>query len=226
MVFKMHRSGLHYYDLTNDNFLFVVTVADNMKMFSKHEIIGAEKAQNLQASLAFPSNADLCWIIKSNQVSECPVRTEDAKTANKIWRTSTASLKGKTTRVKPETVTTDIIAVPTKIRELHCIVTISFDIFFVNKVPFFLSLSRKLCFSTVTHLANRKIGTIFAAFKSIFMYYLQKGFQIMMVTADNEFKPLAELFYDLPGAPTLNLTSANEHKPNIERQIRFIKERV
>ena len=68
----------------------------------------------------------------------------------------------------------------------------------------------------VMHLANRKTATIFAAFKSIFMYYLQKGFQIITVTADNEFAPLAELMYDLPGAPTLNLTSANEHEPYIE----------
>jgi hypothetical protein len=215
MVFKMHRSGLHYYDPTDDGFLFVVTVADNMKMFLKREIIGAEQARNLQASLAFPSDVDLSWILKSNQVNKCPVRSKDAKTETKIWGTNTTSLKGKTTRVKPDTVITDIVAVPTKIRELHRIVTISFNIFFVNKVPFFLILSRKLCFSTVTHLANRKIGTIFAAFKSIFMYYLQKGFQIMTVMADNKFKSLAELFYELPGAPTLNLTSANEHKPNI-----------
>jgi len=47
-----------------------------------------------------------------------------------------------------------------------------------------------------------------------------------MVTADNEFAPLAELLYELPGAPTLNLTSANEHEPFIERRIRVIKERV
>jgi hypothetical protein len=58
------------------------------------------------------------------------------------------------------------------------------------------------------------------------MYYLQKGFQIMTITADNEFAPLAELLYELPGAPTLNLTSANEHEPFIERRIRVVKERV
>ena len=79
----------------------------------------------------------------------------------------------------------------------------SIDVFFVNKIPFLLTLSRKICFTTVTHLANQKADTIFAAFRSIFMYYLQKGFQIMTVTADNQFAPLAEMMYDLPGAPTL-----------------------
>ena len=48
----------------------------------------------------------------------------------------------------------------------------------------------------------------------------------MTVMADNKFKSLAELFYELPGAPTLNLTSANEHKPNVKLKIRVIKEQV
>ncbi len=71
-------------------------------------------------------------------------------------------------------------------------------VFFVNKIPFFITLSRNICFTTVTHLANRKTATIFAAFKSIFMYYLQKGFQIITVTADIEFAPFGELMYELP----------------------------
>ena len=58
------------------------------------------------------------------------------------------------------------------------------------------------------------------------MYYLQKGFQIVTVTADNEFAPLVELMYELPGAPTLNLASANEHEPYIERRIQVVKERT
>ena len=95
--------------------------------------------------------------------------------------------------------------------------TISIDVFFINKIPFLLTLSRNICFTMVTHLANQKADMIFMAFKLIFMYCLQKGFQIMMVMADNQFAPLVELMYNLPGAPMLNLTSTNEHKPYIER---------
>ena len=151
---------------------------------------------------------------------------EDAGVAEKIWGPNIAALKGKTTRSTPEPVKSDLVAIPTEIREIHRIVTLSIDVFFVNKIPFLLTLSRKICFTTVTHLSDQKAATIFAAFKSIFMYYLQKGFQIMTVTADNQFAPLAELMYELPGAPTLNLTSANEHEPYIERRIRVVKERA
>ena len=152
--------------------------------------------------------------------------TEDAGVAQKVWGTSVASLKGKTTRQTPPAVQTDIIEIPTALRELNRFVTLSIDVFFVNKIPFFITLSRKICFCTITHLANRKINTIFETLKSIFMYYLQKGFQITTITGDNEFAPLVELLYELPGAPTLNLTSANEHEPYIERRIRVVKERV
>ena len=165
MVFKMHHSGLHFYDPKRDDFSFVVTVADNMKLFSKREVVGAEKARSLEAGLAFPSASDYQWILKSNQVQECPVTPDDAKHATKIWGSNVASLKGKTTRTVPDPVPTDMVAIPAEIRNIHRIVTISIDVFFINKVPFFLTLSRKICFSTVTHLANRKIGTIFTAFK-------------------------------------------------------------
>jgi hypothetical protein len=48
----------------------------------------------------------------------------------------------------------------------------------------------------------------------------------VFIKVDGEFKPLEEFMLDLYGAPRLNLTSANEHVPEIERKIRVIKERV
>jgi hypothetical protein len=35
MVFRMHSSGLHFYDPKQEEFNFVVTVEENMKLFSK-----------------------------------------------------------------------------------------------------------------------------------------------------------------------------------------------
>ena len=49
----------------------------------------------------------------------------------------------------------------------------------------------------------------------------------MFVKGDGEVKPLKDLIEsELYGGPTMNLTSANEHVPEIERKIRVIKERV
>jgi hypothetical protein len=78
----------------------------------------------------------------------------------------------------------------------------------------------------VTHLTNRKLVNIFKAFKGIYVYYLQKGFQITTVTGDGEFEPMQELMNELTGASRLNLANANEHEPYIEQKIQVAKERT
>jgi hypothetical protein len=45
------------------------------------------------------------------------------------------------------------------------------------------------------------------------------------VHADDEFAPLKTLIGAMPGVPMVNLTSDNEHVPEIERRIRVVKER-
>ncbi len=58
MIFRMHSSGLHFYDPKSKGFNFVVTVEENMKSFRKRQIAGAEKARTLMAGLTFPSDPD------------------------------------------------------------------------------------------------------------------------------------------------------------------------
>jgi len=76
-------------------------------------------------------------------------------------------------------------------------------------------------------LSDNKASTIFKALKSMHNFYLLRGFQIVFIKGDGEFKSLQDLIQsELYGGPTLNLTSANEHVPEIERKIPVIKERV
>ena len=50
-------------------------------------------------------------------------------------------------------------------------------------------------------------------------YYPHHCFQIVIIKGDGEFKPLEELMFELYGAPKMNLSSASEHVPEIERKI-------
>ena len=101
----------------------------------------------------------------------------------------------------------------------------SADIFFVNKIPFFLTLSRKICFTAVNHLADRTVRTIYKAYEEIHKFYLNRGFHITTLLVDGEFAPLQVLIQSMIGGPRVNLTSASEHVPEIERRIRVVKER-
>jgi hypothetical protein len=120
----------------------------------------------------------------------------------------------------------DIIEVPKEIQQLHKRVTLTIDIFFANGVPYFVTLSLRICFLLVRHLQNWKIDTIFRALKAMHNFYLQCGFQIVFIKGDGEFKPMDGMMSELYEAPKINLSSANEHVPEIERKIWVIKEQV
>ena len=147
------------------DFAFINTVAENKEGFTKREIKNAELARNLCATLIHPSVKDFEWAIQSNQIKNCPVATQDADNAQKMWGKDVDALKGKTTRSKPDTVARDNVKVPVETLKLHKEAFLTADSLFVNKMPFFLTLSRKTCFAAVNHLADRKVATIFAAFK-------------------------------------------------------------
>jgi hypothetical protein len=186
----------------------------------------ADLARDLHAGLAYPPIVDYNWILQAKQLRDCPVSVKDMNTAIKIWGPSVAMLKRKTTRMTPPPVQQDVVAIPKEFWELHKQVTLMIDIFFANTIPFLATYSLDVCFLSVTHMENRKADTILKALKGMHNYYLQRGFQIVFVKGDGEFKPLEPMMSSLYGAPRLNLSSANEHVPEIERRIWVIKEQV
>jgi hypothetical protein len=217
MEFWMHKTRLNYFHPRDNKFSFVNTVSENKGGFTKRQIKDVEVKRSLYSKLSYPSWKDFKWIIQSNCIKACPVTVEHIDTALKIWGKNVAVLKGKTTRTKPDPVARDFVKVPVELLKLHKEVYITANLFFVNKILFFLMLSCKVCFTAINHLADRTVPQIFMAFKEIYQYYLQCGFHITTVYADGEFAPLKVLIKSLPGGPMVNLASPNEHVPEIER---------
>jgi hypothetical protein len=86
MEFRMHESGLHFYDpRNNDEFIFVNTVSGNKEGFTQRQIKSAELARTLYATLSYPSWKDFKWVIRSNQIKDCPVTVQDVDVAHTIW---------------------------------------------------------------------------------------------------------------------------------------------
>ena len=81
------------------------------------------------------------WAIQSNLIKDCPVTVKDMGMAIKVWGPSIAMLKGKMVRMTPPVVRQDVIEIPKEIWELHKDVTLVIEIFFVNKIPFFITYS-------------------------------------------------------------------------------------
>jgi hypothetical protein len=190
MEFWMHKSGLHYFDQRDSELTFVNSVSKNKESFMKRQIKDAEVTRSLYSKLNYPSWKDFKWIIQNNQIKDCPVTVEHVDAALKIWGKNVMGSKGKTTWTKPDPVARDFVKVPVELLKLHKEVYINVNLFFVNKILFFVMLSCKICFMAINHLANRTVPQIFMAFKEIYQYYLQRGFHITMVHADREFVPL------------------------------------
>jgi hypothetical protein len=106
-------------------------------------------------TLSYPSMKDFWWVIYNNQIKEFPVTIQDIDVAMKIWGKNMSAPKGKTTRSKTHPVARDYVRVPKELLKLHKEVFLTTDILFVNKIPFFMTLSRKVCFTAVNHLTDR-----------------------------------------------------------------------
>ena len=134
------------------------------------------------------------------------------------------SLKGKTVRRQPPRVEVNEVALPTTIQQHYQEVTLGCDLMFVNKIPFLMSISRHIRFGTAHHIKNQQGTTIFNGIRAIHQVYLQRGFRIQNAFMDGQFEPLRGHLAEL--GIVLNTASNDEHVPEIERQIRTVKERT
>jgi hypothetical protein len=98
------------------------------------------------------------------------------------------------------------------------------DNIFVNKIPFFTTISRNIKFRTVKALKNQKTGTILLAIKEVNRLYMKRGLKITHMLMDGQFKPLSGALSDLH--INLNVVSNAEHVPEIERSNWTVKERM
>ena len=107
MKFRMHESGMHYFDPRDREFTFVNNISKNKYGFTERHIKGSEVARSLYAILIYPSDKDYKWVICSNHIKNCPVKVQDVEVGQKVWGNNTAALKVKTTRRNPNIVARD-----------------------------------------------------------------------------------------------------------------------
>jgi hypothetical protein len=60
----------------------------------------------------------------------------------------------------------------------------------------------------------------------MYKMYLLRGFRIVVIAGDQEFNLISDLVVSLPTAPKLDWAAASQHCGLIERNIRFLKEKI
>jgi hypothetical protein len=116
--------------------------------------------------------------------------------------------------------------VPRELIKLQQDVELAIDCFFVNKHIFFTTYSTKICFTMVTHLAHRTKAYLWEALFATYKIYFLCGFRIVVIAGEYKFASISESVVQLPTAPKLDWATASQHCGLIERNIRFLKEKI
>ena len=103
-------------------------------------------------------------------------------------------------------------------------VIIGADIMFVNKHPFFVTISRNIKFGTAVLIANQKLDTLVKAARKVRNIYKKRGFTTTIMLMDGQFEGITGDLAEI--GITLNTDARGKHDPEAERFIRTIKERA
>jgi hypothetical protein len=203
---------------SEEELAIVQTVADNIKKFTKLEVVKARAARQQSRSLGFITTSAHCDLLRAGDITNTTVTIADVHRAERIWGPEIAMLKGKTKQTK---------APPANIEFVNPVVqeaqTLDIDVFFVYGVPFLLGVLIPLSYSMVAELKTRDASDIGAAIDSMISSVKARGFIVEMIRSDNE-KGVVSIKQELEDVGIkLERCSPGSHVPIAERKIQFIK---
>ena len=230
LCFVEHTNGLyllspsinHSNRVPTPSYPCVTTVADNRGVFTRRELEGADQARRLYHTIGCPSQRKFETILDHGSILNCPVTKADAQRANTIYGPDLAYLKGKTTEhpASPHVATQVPSPLPADIAKHHSNVTLCLDFFYVQRLPFFHAISRKIgCRQAVAVPDWAKEMMLSFVNMSIFEY-TKHGFDVVDIHTDKEFECLRESL----GNVSLEICGPDEHVPEVECSIRTMKE--
>ena len=88
---------------------------------------------------------------------------------------------------------------------------VSTDVMFINKLPFLVSIIRRLNFTTIEYLSSKNELTLVTSINKIVSYYRSHGLHVVTMFVDPEFKSLEEKLV----STTLNTTGTHDHVPEV-----------
>ena len=217
--FHKDKQGLPYIDLDASGeaaaTMLVQTVRGNYEGYTKKEVKRAKEARVLQGMIGGPSDKDYTTLVSAKMVSDCDVATADITNARNIFGKDLAAVRSKTTRKKPDPVVESYVAVPRDFVLNNKAITLAADVFFVDGIPFLMSVSRRIKFVTVEHTPVRTAKALTRHIKQILRVYYRAGFVVRYVMMDGEFEKVkSELL-----STVVNTTAAKEHVADAERTI-------
>ena len=201
----------------------VSTVKENMVGFTKREVDGAKLARKIYHTLGCPTLESFKHALRTNLVKNCPVTTQDAINAEKIFGPDVAAIKGKTTRKPPPVARDDYIEIPEEITNRDDF-TLCIDIAFLWGLPVLTAVDKTIRYRHAVPLENRTTKELYEALDEVLRLYNDAGYNIQHIHCDREFRHMMDAVADGLNVH-MNYTNTDDHVPEAERNNRTIKER-
>ena len=217
-----HRGGVYVCDLTphldDKADAYVTTVEDTMKMFTKREVAKARLARDFQTRLGHCSPKDLKLLLSRGDITGMDFVAADVERAQQIWGPSQYQLKGKS--VARTTPITQVEHVPRPILKL---LKLFVDLFYVDGLIFFFSISFPLGLRMVVRLLSKSASDVTKALLSHISAYKSQHFVVGGLTTDGEGAiVVAETVVNSMGI-IVDRAPSGTHVGAIERPIRTLK---
>ncbi|OEU06188.1 hypothetical protein FRACYDRAFT_255934, partial [Fragilariopsis cylindrus CCMP1102] len=222
-VFNEDGTYVRFAKTSNGMYCIEVTTGDDNHMVMAHQtVIGesahfsaidcrrAAKVRELQEVLACPSDIDLANAVEHNVIGNNPFTRRDIRIAKKIFGPDIPSLKGKTVKRKSKMPEDDLLDVPSYIMKEYTKIHLSMDVMHVNGLK----------------VSDNSLQTHRTPYKPICSYGSRGIFTVVSIEADGAFKSIKHELQGKPYNITLSTCDADRHVETVERQIRFLKERI
>ncbi|OEU08351.1 hypothetical protein FRACYDRAFT_250146 [Fragilariopsis cylindrus CCMP1102] len=230
--FGKTSNGMYCIDITTDDDHHIVmahqTVKGESAHFSAIDCRRAAKVRDLQEALACPSDFDLANAIEHNVIGNSPFTRRDVRIAKKIFGPDVPAMKGKT--VKNKSIMPredDVTDIPSFIMKEYSNVHLAIDIMHINGIKFLISYSKHIGLIQTYCVRKNNRDAILACILKITQTYKSRSvFKVVTIEADGAFECIKHELQDKPYNITLSTCDAGRHVETVERQIRFLKERI
>jgi hypothetical protein len=230
--FERTSNGMYCIDInTNEHDQVVMahqTVEGESAHFSAIDCRRAAKIRELQEALACPSDVDLANAVEHNIIGKNPFTRRDIRIAKKIFGPDVPAMKAKTVKNKSKMPREDEISdIPSNIIKEYSNIHLSIDVMHVNGIKFLISYSKHIgLLQTYCVRKNNREAILECILKMIQTYKSRSVFTVVTIEADGAFESIKHELQDEPYSVILSTCDADRHVESVERQIRFLKERI
>ena len=220
-----YRKNLKKNNTTVVTNCLVASVEENKKGYTERQFKRAKEARALYHKVGTPTVENFKGLLRQNLIQDCPITIEDVIIAEKIFGPDISSLKGKSTRTRPNPVVDDVIDIPPEIKEENKELVLCMDTMFINKEIFLTAIDKSIKFRSLVPLKDKSPDEYYAAIDIILRHYNKADFRIKRIECDREYTTLMNPVQDGMDIQ-MNYTNTSDHVPEAERNNRTIKERV